>query len=62
MGGQEISVVPIQGPNDVGVFTQIVSDSFQPSASSLSLSISTTCTSGSLNRHLLDDVSIEEVV
>ncbi|KAH3995241.1 hypothetical protein HBI56_173190 [Parastagonospora nodorum] len=62
MGGSEISSVALQPPRSDGVFAKIVSNPFQPSASSLRLEITISCTAGQLNRSLMDDVSIEEVL
>jgi hypothetical protein len=62
MGGSQISLVALQPPRSDGVFAKIVSNPFQPSASSLRLEITISCTAGQLNRSLMDDVSIEEVL
>ena len=63
MGGQQIvSIVPKAPRTPNNQFEQIISDTFQPSASSLSLSIGITCAGSSVgNRSYMDDVSIEEV-
>ncbi|OAL03686.1 hypothetical protein IQ06DRAFT_110359 [Phaeosphaeriaceae sp. SRC1lsM3a] len=61
IGGQVISAVALQ-PSDVdGVYVQIVSDPFKPSASSRLLDISKDCRYSIRDVSLIDDVSIEEV-
>jgi hypothetical protein len=55
-----IQMAPPRTPNNQ--FEMAISDTFQPSTSSMSLHIELRCAAGNLNRFVFDDISIEEVV
>ncbi|KAF2993862.1 hypothetical protein E8E13_000966 [Curvularia kusanoi] len=60
MGGSTISTVLQVAPRSTA-FSQVVSNAFTPTTSSLELKISYLCAGGSLNRFLIEDVSIVQL-
>lgn len=62
LGNEAIGQIPLLPPRSDNAWHKFVSADFQPSATSLTMIIGISCTSGSPSqRNLIDDVSIEIV-